>query len=169
MEEAVLVNRIAEKGIITIRLDDFYPESEMVELDLKDFMYEGLIVREKEFRQALKDKDWTIYDGKIVLVNCSTDAIIPVWVYLLIENQLAEVAADTYEGTEEEYLRMYYTKKIEAMDPIKYKDKVVVIKGCTNKPVPTYAYAKITKHLKPFVRSLLFGESCSTVPVYKRK
>lgn len=168
MESETLVNRVAESGLITINLESFFPEKQIIVFDIKDFLFHGLILKEKEFREALKVLDWTIYQNKIVLVNCSTDAIIPLWAYMLIENYLADIADDTYQGSTEDYLRMHYKKVIESIDASQYKDQRIVIKGCGTKPVPSFAYAVVTKVLKPYAQSIMFGEPCSTVPVFKR-
>jgi hypothetical protein len=168
MDSETLVNRVAESGLITINLESFFPEKQMIVFDIKDYLFHGLILKEKDFREALKVLDWTVYKDKIVLVNCSTDAIIPLWAYMLIENYLTDIAADTYQGSTEDYLRMHYKKVIESIDASQYKDQRIVIKGCGAKPVPSYAYAAITKVLKPFAQSIMFGEPCSTVPVFKR-
>lgn len=168
METRPLVNRVAESGIITINLEDFFPVRHFMTFDIKDYLYQGLILKEKDFREALKNLDWTAYTDSIVLVTCSADAIIPQWAYMLIESGLAGIAADTYHGTEEEYLKYHYRQTLEKTDFSQYSEKTVVIKGCGQKPVPAYAYALITRMLKPVARSIMYGEPCSTVPVFKR-
>ena len=168
MEDAPLVNKVAASGLITLNLEDYFPEAPFKDFDIKDYLFHGLILKEKDFRDALKQVDWSIYQDNIVLIHCSTDAVIPLWAYMLIESYLLEIAADTYQGTQEEYLRMYYREALNAMDAAQYSGQRIVIKGCGNKPVPPYAYAKITERLIPHVQSLMFGEPCSTVPVYKK-
>ncbi len=168
MEDSTLVNRVAASGLITINLEDYFPQKAIVNFDIKEYLFHGLILKEKDFRAAMKQLDWSIYKDKIVLVNCSTDAIIPLWAYMLIENYLIGVVWDTYQGTEEEYLRMHYREAIDRIGVEQYIDKRIVIKGCGDKPVPSYAYAKITNRLMPYVQSLMFGEPCSTVPIYKK-
>jgi len=116
----------------------------------------------------LKNLDWSIYDSKIVLVNCTADAIIPLWAYMLITSYLDNVAADIYQGTEEEYLRMHYRSILGELHPEQYMEQRIVIKGCSSKPVPSYAYAYVTQLLKPYAQSIMFGEPCSTVPIFKR-
>ncbi|HRO08097.1 MAG TPA: DUF2480 family protein [Saprospiraceae bacterium] len=167
-EEKTLVNRVAASGLITLNLEDYFPTSEIATFDIKDYLFHGLILREKDFRDALKQLDWSVYKDKIVLVNCSTDAVIPLWAYMLIENYLMHIATDTYQGTEEEYLRMFYRETLENTDFTQYQNQRIVIKGCGNKPVPSYAYTKITALLIPLVQSLMFGEPCSTVPIFKK-
>jgi len=168
MESNTLVNRVAESGIITINLEDFFPDREFATFDIRDYLFHGLILKEKDFREALKNMDWSIYEGKIVLVTCTTDAIIPLWAYMLIEIYLQTVAFDTYQGDMEEYLRFHYKNILQKLDPLQYQDQRIVIKGCGNKPVPSFAYAMITAVLKPSAQSIMFGEPCSTVPIFKR-
>jgi hypothetical protein len=168
MESNTLINRVAESGIITINLEDFFPEREFATFDIKDYLFHGLILKEKDFREALKNMDWSIYEGKIVLVTCTTDAIIPLWAYMLIEVYLQNVAFDTYQGDMEGYLRFHYKNVLQKLDPLQYQDQRIVIKGCGNKPVPSFAYAMITSVLKPCAQSIMFGEPCSTVPIFKR-
>ncbi|KXK37795.1 MAG: DUF2480 family protein [Saprospiraceae bacterium] len=168
MDDTILVNRVAQSGIITIDLENYFPKEEFVKFDIKDYLFHGLIVKEKEFRASLKEVDWSQYKDKIVLVNCSTEAIIPNWSYMLIENYLSDYAKDTYHGSEQDYLNMYYKKMIDTLDIKQFDNKRIVIKGCGSKPVPSYAYAAMTSKLKHHAISIMFGEPCSTVPVYKR-
>ncbi len=168
MEDTPLVNRVAASGLITLNLEDYFPQAPFKEFDIKDYLFHGLILKEKDFREALKQLDWSMYQDSIVLIGCSTDAVIPLWAYMLIESYLLEIATDTYQGTQEEYLRMYYREALNGVDAAQYSGQRIVIKGCGNKPVPSYAYAKITELLIPFVHSLMFGEPCSTVPIFKK-
>ncbi len=163
-----LVNRVANSGIEVFNLEDHYPVQPIVEIDLKQFLFKELILREKEFRTALKEIDWNNYQDKIVLVYQSNDAIIPIWAYMLINNYLTGKASYIYNGSQEEYLIHYYTNLIAKLDSEKYDEKRVVIKGCSNKPVPAAAYAALTSKLKPYAQSIMFGEPCSTVPIFKR-
>jgi hypothetical protein len=168
MEQLALVNKVAESGIITINLEQYFPKATIVVFDLKDYLFHGLILKEKEFREALKQLDWSVYQEKTVLITCSSDAIIPLWAYMLVASNLSGIAVDLYHGTEEEYLNMHYHTALNQLDLTQYKDKRIVIKGCSDKPVPAYAYAKITSLLKPYAQSIMFGEPCSTVPIFKR-
>lgn len=167
--EQPLVNRVAKSGLITINLEEYYPQSEVVGFDLKDFLYMELILKEKEFRAALKEYDWSQHEGQVLAVHCSTDAIIPVWAYMLVAVHAADHAADVFEGTPAEFLRFHYDRVIAALDPADYADQRIVVKGCSNRPVPPSAYLKVTRRLQPVVKSIMYGEPCSTVPIYKRK
>lgn len=168
MQEQTLVNRVDQSGLITIDLEKFFPSTVLLSFDIKDYLFHGLILKEKEFREALKNHDWSIYDGAVLCVFCSTDAIIPVWAYMLVNTYSTPFATETYTGTQEEYIKYYYKKTIANLDAQLYKDKKVVIKGCSNKPVPASAYADITSKLSNEAQSIMYGEPCSTVPVFKR-
>jgi len=163
-----LVNRVAESGLITINLEDYYPDNEIVEFDLKDYLFKELILKEKDFRLALKNLEWNQYKDKVVLIFCSSDAIIPVWSYMLVSAYLSPIATDIYQGTKKEYLTHHYVGVIERLDSSDYDQKRIVIKGCSNKPVPPSAYAELTKLLQPVAQSIMYGEPCSTVPIFKR-
>jgi len=163
-----LINRVAKSGIITINLEQYYPESEIVHFDLKDYLYMEMILKEKDFRQSLKEIDWTTYQDKILLIYCSNDAIIPLWSYMLVASYAEGIAADTYVGNEEVYLNHHYQNVISSLDLTQYVDQRIVIKGCSNKPVPAGAYQSLTRKLKPNALSIMFGEPCSMVPIYKK-
>jgi len=163
-----LVNKVANSGIIVFNLEDHYPASPILEIDLKTYLFKELILKEKDYRTALKELDWSQYQDKIVTVFCSTDAIIPVWAYMLMSSYLSDVASEVYVGTKAEYLKQHYSNTISELDPTSYANGKVVIKGCSHKPVPAAAYALLTAKLKPHVRSIMYGEPCSTVPIYKR-
>jgi hypothetical protein len=168
--EEVLVNKVAESGIITLSLESFIPEADQVQVfDIKPFLFREMILREKDFRAALPEHDWEQYRGKHVAVTCSADAIIPMWAYMLIASSLSPVAASVFSGTAEQLTAHLILKNIEAIDAAGYADKRVVIKGCGDKVMPEGAYLAITGKLRPVVKSLMYGEPCSTVPVYKKK
>ncbi len=163
-----LVNRVASSGLITINLEEFYPSEEILLFDLKDYLFMELILKEKDFREALKNHDWEQYQGKYVRVFCSADAIIPMWAYMLVVSYAAQYAIQVIQGNEEESLKLIYQKKLSEIDYNQYQDKRIVIKGCSEKAVPTFAYTFLTEQLRPFAQSIMFGEPCSTVPVFKR-
>ncbi len=167
-KDEVLINRVNESKLQTIKLEDYFPAQEICEFDLKEFLFQGLILKELDFRKALKDLDWSQFDHKYITVFCSTDAIIPTWAYMLVATFANGHALDVYFGNKEEFLRTYYRQIISKLNPEDYRDALLVIKGCSDKPVPASAYLDITHHLKPVAASIMFGEPCSTVPVYKR-
>lgn len=163
-----LVNRVANSPIITINLEHYFPSEEIVDFDLKHYLYMELMLKEKDFRLALKEHDWSRYSGKIVCIHCTADAIIPIWAYMLVATYASPVAHTVYQGRAEDYLTAYYRSYISGMDTEQYADRPIVIKGCSDKPVPPSAYMEVTARLLPVAKSIMFGEPCSTVPVYKR-
>jgi hypothetical protein len=167
--EAPIVNKVAESGLITLNLEAFLPAGPVKIFDIKDFLFMGLILKEKDFRTALQSLDWSVYKESHVAVTCSADAIIPSWAYMLIATYLQPVAASVYLGTAAEMEKFLVLKEIEALDAAAYTDKRLVIKGCADVPVPDAAYLAITQKLLPVAKSILYGEPCSTVPVYKKR
>jgi len=166
--EQPLVNRVAQSGLVTIDLEELYPAGEIVPFDLKDYLFMGLILKEKDFREALKALDWSQYQGKNLAVFCSADAIIPMWAYMLVATSAAPFAADITQTTPELFAETAFMKKLAALDLRAYEGKRIVVKGCSDKPVPPSAYLEITRRLQPVAQSIMFGEPCSTVPVYKK-
>ncbi len=164
-----IVNKVAESGIITLDPAEFLPKQEVVSFDLKPFLFREMILREKDYRAALPQHDWQQYTGKHVAVYCSADAIIPAWAWMLAAVNLKPFAASVFFGTEEELIRHLMLASIAAIPIDEYTDKRVVIKGCGDVPVPDAAYLALTSHLQPVVKSLMYGEPCSTVPVYKKR
>lgn len=167
--EDQIINRIADSGLITIDLEEFYPQEEKAPFDLKDYLFMGLILKEKDFREALKKIDWSFYQSKNVAVFCSADAIIPVWAYMLVGVYLEPVARRFYFCPEKELDDVIFLETISDLDISKYKDQRILIKGCSDKQVPSSAFMAITRRLRPVVRSLMYGEACSNVPLYKQK
>lgn len=163
-----LVNRVANSSLVTIDLEDLYPAGDIVPFDLKDYLFMGLILKEKDFREALQQHDWEQYKGKNVAVFCSADAIIPMWAYMLVSTYAAETANDVALCTPDQFVETAFLKKIAGLDLTPFADKRLVIKGCSDKPVPPSAYLEITRRLRPSALSIMFGEPCSTVPVYKK-
>jgi hypothetical protein len=168
MTEATLVNRVAQSGLITLDLEEFYPTGQVIAFDLKQFLFRELILREKDFREALKEHDWTQYDGAILAVYCSTDAIIPMWAYMLVATYATPHAAHIVQSTPEQATEVVFWQRLAALDLAPYEGARMVIKGCSDKPVPASAYLDITQRLQPIAQSIMFGEPCSTVPVYKK-
>jgi hypothetical protein len=165
----MILNKVANSGLITLNLESYLPEKKPVSFDLKDHLFMGLILKEKDYREALKNKDWEIYRDQNVAVNCSVDAVIPVWAYMLAFTYLQPVAHDVFLGTGEEFYKHLVLKNIDATDTKEYQDQRVVIKGCGEIFIDNYAYTEITKKLLPVVKSIMYGEPCSTVPVFKKK
>jgi hypothetical protein len=162
-----IVNKVAQSGLITLNLEDYLPQGEIVSFDLKDYLFMGLILKEKDFREALKNLDWLPYKDKNVAITCTADAIIPLWAYMLVTTYLQPLATDIYVGSSEEMQKHLFLKNIAAIDATQYNGQRIVVKGCGEIPVGAFAYAELTKHLLPQVRSIMYGEPCSTVPVYK--
>ena len=167
--EEIIKNKVAESGIITVNLEDFFPAEEIVLFDIKDYLFMGMILKEKDFRQAIKDLDLTLYQKKLVGVTCSVDAIVPVWAYMLIASALSSVSVDVVMGANENEIRKkIQLRNIRKIETQHFIDKRVVIKGCGEEAVSEEAYLEITNVLKPVVKSLMYGEPCSTVPVFKK-
>ncbi len=168
--ENQIINRVSQSGIIEINLEDYFPEGEKVLYDLKNNLYEGLVLKEKDFREFVKNNDWSFYQGKSVAVFCSADAIVPTWAYMLLTSALEPFAKKIIFGdlkTLETILWMESLSKIILRD---FNDARVVVKGCSDKiSIPESAYMEITRILKPVAKSIMYGEPCSTVPVYKSK
>jgi hypothetical protein len=162
------VNKVAESGIITIDLEAYYPKEEIIALDLKDYLFMGMIIKEKEFRELVKQLDTDNYQNKIVAVYCSADAIIPMWAYMLISSTLSPAAKTLIFSRPEEAEQKLLLRNILQIDTAPYLDQRVVVKGCGEKPITEEAYLEITNKLRPVVKSLMFGEPCSTVPIYKK-
>ncbi|WP_373548532.1 DUF2480 family protein [Haliscomenobacter sp.] len=167
--EDLLVNRVANSGLMTVNLEDFFPNGEIAHFDLLDYLFMGLILKEKDFREALKNHDWTQYQGKVLLVYCSNDSIIPVWAYMLVATYAEAFAKDIFQGDADNYYKAAFNRSLSQIDPASYAGQRIVIKGCSDKPVPPSAYLELTRLLKPHVLSIMYGEPCSTVPIYKRK
>jgi len=164
-----IVNRVASSPIVTLNLEDLYTEGERVVFDMKDHLFMGLILKEKDFRDFIRENDWEQYRNKYVAITCTADAIVPTWAYMLVAQKLEGIAAEMVFGSLETLETVLFMKKLEKFNPEEFKDRPVVIKGCFDKPVPVSAYVEITRKLSPYVKSLMYGEPCSTVPIFKRK
>lgn len=165
----VIVNKVAESGLITIDLEEFYPKDETAVFDMKDYLFMGLILKEKDFREALKEKDFSIYQNKNVALTCTADAVIPVWAYMLAASYLQPFAKEIIFGNEDFLHKTLFLKNLRKINTADYADKRIVIKGCGDLPITETAYVEITKLLRPVAKSIMYGEPCSTVPVYKKK
>lgn len=164
-----IINKVAESGIITIDLETWYPKEETIVFDMKGYLFMGLILKEKDFREALKNKDWLEFTNKNVAITCTADAIIPVWAYMLVASYLQPIAANLVMGDEKELHKSVFLKNLSTININDYIDKRIVIKGCGETPIADYVYMEITKLLRPVVKSIMYGEPCSTVPVFKKK
>jgi hypothetical protein len=164
-----IINRIANSKLVTIDLEDFYPEGKRIIFDIKDWLFEELILREKDFRLKAKEHNWTQYQDNYIVLTCSSDAIIPGWAYMLLTTYLDVYAKKVLVGNLETLETSIYQDIITNLDVSEYKDKPVIIKGCTNKPVPENAYVLLTSKLLTVAKSVMYGEACSSVPLYKRE
>ncbi len=165
----IIINKVAESGLVTIDLEQFYPKEPIKVFDLKDYLFRGLIIKEKDFREALKNTSLQQYADTNVAVNCSTGAIIPVWAYMLVATYLQPFAKNIVLGDEKKMIETILLQNISQLNINDYKDKRAVIKGCGETPIPESAYLHITSILLPHVKSIMYGEPCSTVPVFKKK
>ena len=163
------INKVAESALVTLNLEDYYPKETIVIFDLKDYLFMGLILKEKDFREALKNLNLEPFTGKYVTVTCSADAVIPMWAYMLVATYLQPVAKDVFFGTEEEVKNQLLLNNISKIAAEEFIDKRIVIKGCGELPVNEAAYLQATKMLRPVAKSIMYGEPCSTVPIFKKK
>ena len=164
-----IINKVAQSGLVTLDPASFYPAGERVVYDIKDNLFMELILKEKDFREFVKNHDWAQYEGKNVAITCTADAIVPAWAYMLLANRMAPYAREIVFGNAEVLETVLFEKAMTGLDVEQYRDQRIVIKGCGDIEVPTSAYVELTKKLTPVVKSLMFGEPCSTVPLYKRK
>jgi len=165
---AEIVNKVAQSALKTFNLEEYYPEGDRYMIDIKDWLFEGIILKEKEFRANLKEHDWSIYKDAYVALHCSSEAIVPGWAYLLITSYLQPVARKIVFGDLEFLNASLYQEVLSDVDISDYEDKPVIIKGCSHKPVPENAYLLALQKLQPVARSIMYGEACSAVPLYKR-
>ena len=163
-----IVNKVAESGLITVNLEAYYPKGETAVFDMKEHLFMGLILKEKEFREALKNLNWEKYRDKNVALTCTADAIIPVWAYMLVASYLQPVAKEIVMGDEKELHRALFLKNISRININEFINEKVVIKGCGETSIGEFAYMEITKLLRPVAKSIMYGEPCSTVPIYKK-
>lgn len=165
--ENEIVNKVANSGIVTINLEDFITPGLRVLFDIKPLLFHELILKEKDFREFIKTNDWSIYKDKLVALTCSADAIVPTWAYMLLTLALEPYAKKVIFGSLNDLENILFSERLSELDASQFKDARIVVKGCGDKPLPTNAYVQITSSLKPFVKSIMYGEPCSTVPLYK--
>ena len=163
-----IVNRVANSKLITVNLEDYYPKGTRVLFDIKDWLFEGFVLREKDFRTQVAEYDWSKYQDNYVALTCSTDAIIPGWAYMLIGIQLESFAKKTIIGNLEALETSIYQDVLNNLDVSEFADKPIIIKGCSKKPVPQNAYIMLANKLKPIAKSIMYGEACSSVPLFKK-
>ena len=163
-----IINKIAKSGIINLDLEDYAPKGIITELDIKDFLFEGLILKEKYFRESLKDHNWSKYRGDVLALFCSSNSIIPMWAYMLVTSYLEKNNLINFYGNKEQVFNLLFLEIIDELDIHEFKDKRVIIKGCGNLKIHEKIYVAITKKMQPAVKSLMFGEACSSVPIHKK-
>ncbi|HET8839606.1 MAG TPA: DUF2480 family protein [Flavobacteriaceae bacterium] len=169
MEEETIINRVANSKLLTFDLEEIYPSGERTVLDIKDWLHEGFVLREKEFREHLKNQTWENFSGKYVALTCSSDAIVPTWAFILVATYLQPVAKKIVIGNLESLETAIFFEALSNIDVSEFENKPVIIKGCARLPVPENAYLLLIEKLQPVVKSLFFGEACSSVPLFKRK
>lgn len=167
MEE--IINKVANSSLEVFDLEDYYPKQEMVTFDIAQFLFEGFLLKEKDFRAQLKDFDWNQFQDKYVALHCSTDAILPAWAFMLTASYLKPVAVKVVQGDIKMLKNGIYQDVIANIDFSFYQDKPVIIKGCSKKPIPEEAYVMAIQEMQQVARSIMFGEACSAVPIFKRK
>ncbi len=168
MQVEEIQNKVAQSGLVTFNLEEMIDTAPQMLIDIKDQLYMGLMLKEKEFRTFIKEHNWAQYQGANVAIICSTDAIVPTWAYMLMANKLSGIAKNAVFGTLETLQQILFETRIHALDISAYTDQRVVVKGCSDQPVPVSAYVALTTKLTPVVKTLMFGEPCSTVPIYKK-
>jgi hypothetical protein len=166
--EKEIVNRVSKSPLVTLDLEDYYPIGKRYGIDLSQWLEEGLILREKEFRDSLKTHEWETYRDAYIYLYCSTDAIVPAWAYMLIGSYLQGVAGEVVVGSREQLETVVFRKRLEALDTEAYRDRPVIIKGCNNLPVPPSAYLWALQDIQKVARSVMYGEACSAVPLFKK-
>ncbi len=168
MQQEEIINKVANSGLLTIDLENYYPKEAVLSFDLKDYLFMGLILKEKDFRAALKEKDFTIYQDKIVCIECTADAIIPIWAYMLAVAYIEPYAGTIVYGNAQEAIEKIIIQNLSQINFSEYQDQRVVVKGCGDKQIGEAVYVEITKLLRPIAKSIMYGEPCSTVPIFKR-
>ena len=168
MQEEI-INRVANSTLITLNLEDYYPKGNRVLFDIKDWLFEGFVLREKDFRTQVSEHDWSKYQDNYIALTCSSDAIIPGWAYMLLSIQLEPFVKKVIIGNLENLETSIYQDVLNNLNVSEFKDKPIIIKGCSKKPVPPNAYIMLATKLKPVAKSIMYGEACSSVPLFKKK
>jgi hypothetical protein len=168
MSDETIINKVAQSGIVSIDLEEWYPKGERKLIDIKDQLFQGLILREKDFREFVKSHDWSQYRDQYVAITCSADAVVPTWAYMLLAIALEPFAKKVVFGNLETLETVLYDELLNKINVEEYRDARIVIKGCGTLPVPAAAYVEITRRLRPVAKSIMYGEPCSTVPLYKQ-
>lgn len=163
-----IINRVAQSKLITFDLEDLYVHGDRKILDISQWLDQGFILREKSFRESVKNFDYTFFKDAFVVMNCSTDAIVPAWAYMLVAANLQDTAKRVMQGSLDTLETILYTEQIAKIDAMVYQNAPIIIKGCSHKPVPQNAYMLLVEKLQPVAKSLLFGEACSSVPLFKK-
>jgi len=166
-EQGEIVNRVANSPLITIDLQEYYQEGERINFDIKSWLFQEMILKEKDFRQQVKEHDWSIYQDKYVALNCSVDAIVPTWAYMLLASKLQDYAKNVVFGSINDLEKIIFKESLNKINTEEFEGKKLVIKGCGDLPVSEFAYVEIVRILKPVASSIMYGEPCSTVPIYK--
>jgi hypothetical protein len=164
-----IINKVAQSGLVEFNLEDHYPKGERVLFDVKEHLFQELILREKDFREFVKNEDWSKYKDKFVAIVCTADAVVPTWAYMLLTTVLEPFAKKVVFGDLKTLETVLYNEALSKINPVDYTDQRIVIKGCSNLPVPESAYVEITRILRSVAKSIMYGEPCSTVPLYKKK
>jgi hypothetical protein len=169
METKPLINKVAQKALVTLDLEELFPnENDIAAIDLKDYLFKGLILREADFRTAITATDWSVYKDKLVTIYCSVNAIVPMWAYMVISAELAGVAKDVAQASPDHAAEMFLYRQIAQLDMTKFTNQRVVVKGCGDRTIPEAAYVQIAAQLAKVARVIMYGEPCSTVPVFKK-
>jgi len=163
-----IINRVQKSGIITIDLDDVSVPENLFEIDIKNWLHDELFLKEKEYRNNIINHNWSKYKNGYVFIHCSSDAIIPTWAYMLISSKIEEVTNKVVIGDLKKIYDLIFDEYLNNLDYTKFTNKSVIIKGCSSEMIPISAYHKLTTKLKPFAKSIMYGEACSAVPVFKK-
>lgn len=163
-----IINRVANSKLITYNLEDLYPQGERIAFDISSWLLQGIVLKESEFREQAQNHDWSQYQDKYVALFCSTDAIVPGWAYLLLSLHLAPYAKKVTVGRLEELESILFAELLKDLDVSEFQDKPIIIKGCAHKPIPQNAYLLLAQKLQPVAKSIMYGEACSSVPLYKK-